>query len=198
MNSDLSPENELHMPKKKEIKIYTKTGDKGRTSLIGGTRVTKFSLQIEAYGTVDELNSFIGLLRDQDIDQHVKNILGHVQVLLFNIESMLAADSAESLKGLPTVTEADIHELESEIDRMNENLPKLHHFILPGGHPLVSYCHIARTVCRRAERIIVHLASEKEIDPLNLKYVNRLSDYLFVLARKLARDMGVAEILWKP
>lgn len=186
------------MPHKKAIKIYTKTGDKGRTSLIGGTRVTKFSLQIEAYGTVDELNSFIGLLRDQDIDHHIKKVLGHVQVILFNAESLLAADSAESLKGLPPVEENDITELEAEIDHMNNDLPHLHHFILPGGHPLVSHCHVARTVCRRAERIIVHLASEKEVDPLILKYVNRLSDYLFVLARKLAKDLGAEEIQWKP
>jgi cob(I)alamin adenosyltransferase len=185
------------MPKK-EIKIYTRTGDKGRTALIGGTRVPKYSLQIEAYGTVDELNSFIGLLRDQDIDHHVKKILGRVQVILFNIESLLAADSAESLKGLPQVAEEDILALENEIDSMNVNLPKLHHFILPGGHVLVSHCHVARTVCRRAERIIVHLASEKEVDALILKYVNRLSDYLFVLARKLAKDLGAEEIQWKP
>ncbi|MEI6764062.1 MAG: cob(I)yrinic acid a,c-diamide adenosyltransferase [Bacteroidota bacterium] len=185
------------MPKK-ELKIYTRTGDKGRTALIGGTRVPKYSLQIEAYGTVDELNSFIGLLRDQDIDHHVKKILGHVQVILFNIESHLAADSAESLKGLPQVAEDDILTLENEIDSMNDNLPALRHFILPGGHILVSHCHVARTVCRRAERIIVHLAAEREVDALILKYVNRLSDYLFVLARKLAKDHGAEEIQWKP
>jgi cob(I)alamin adenosyltransferase len=185
------------MPQKKELKIYTKTGDKGRTSLIGGTRTVKYSLQIEAYGTVDELNSFVGLLRDQDIDGHSKKILGHIQNTLLNLESLLAADSVKSETGLPRVTETDIAELESEIDIMNCNLPRLHNFILPGGHTVVSYCHIARTVCRRAERIVVHLATKKEVDPLILKYINRLSDYLFVLARKLAKDHGTEEILWK-
>jgi len=179
-------------------KIYTKTGDKGETSLIGGTRVPKYHDRIEAYGTVDELNSFIGLIRDQDILPHYHEILLEVQDRLFTIESQLAWDTTKELKrDLPMIVESDIELLEREIDQMNEELQPLSSFILPGGHTTVSYCHIARCICRRAERLTIRLSVEYRVDELNIKYLNRLSDYLFVLARKLAHDLNVSETLWK-
>jgi cob(I)alamin adenosyltransferase len=178
------------------IKIYTKTGDKGETSLIGGTRVPKFNIRIEAYGTVDELNSYIGLIRDQQIDSHYKDVLLIIQHKLFASESLLACDNEEASKKLPNVIEKDIKLLEKEIDKMSELLPELHSFIIPGGNTVVSYCHIARCVCRRAERLTIKIASEYSVDVFVLKYLNRLSDYLFVLARKIALDSGVAEVQW--
>ncbi len=180
------------------IKIYTKGGDKGSTSLIGGTRVPKYHDKIEAYGTVDELCSFAGLLRDQDIDNYYKEILLIIQNRLFVIESLLAADSEESAANLPKIEKSDITLLEKEIDKMEEALPVLTSFILPGGHTTVSYCHITRTICRRAERLTIKLSEKYQIDELIIKYLNRLSDYFFVLARKLSNDLNVEEILWKP
>lgn len=179
-------------------KIYTKTGDQGTTSLIGGTRVPKFDDRIEAYGTVDELNAFVGLLRDHKIDAHSKEILLEIQDRLFTLESILAADSQRHLKSLPALKQEDVSLLETEIDAMNDELPDLTSFILPGGHPAVSYCHIARTVCRRAERLVIKLNESFPIPQVTITYLNRLSDYLFVLARKFSHDFGVEESLWKP
>jgi len=181
----------------KHHKIYTKTGDAGETSLIGGSRVPKFHIRIEAYGTVDELNSYIGLIRDQKIHQHYKDVLLEIQNKLFIAESILAGEKKEKTKNLPEIKTGDISLLEKEIDLMNESLPILHSFILPGGHTTVSYCHIARCVCRRAERIVALLVQKHPEDEFVLKYLNRLSDYLFVLARKIAADNKAPEIHWK-
>lgn len=180
------------------LKIYTRTGDKGQTSLIGGTRVPKFHPRIEAYGTLDELNSFIGLIRDQDIRQEYKDLLLEIQDRLFTAESIIALDpGAETAVKLPALSDADITLLEKEIDRMNEGLPELRSFILPGGHPMVSYCHIARCVCRRAERQALRLSQASPVDDTVIRYLNRLSDYLFVLARRLGNDLGLSDTLWK-
>jgi len=180
------------------MKIYTKTGDKGFTSLIGGTRVPKYHLRIESYGTVDELNSYIGLIRDQDISAHDKDLLKQVQDRLFTIGSSLASDPGKSRMVIPDLHIEDITLLESEMDAMNEYLPELRHFILPGGNNAISYCHIARCVCRRAERLGVHLATESSVDEKVIIYLNRLSDYLFTLARKITYDAKVAENQWIP
>ncbi len=179
-------------------KIYTRTGDKGQTSLIGGTRVPKFHPRIEVYGTIDELNSHIGLIRDQDIDGHYKDVLLEIQDRLFTSESIIALDpgTVPAVK-LPALNESDITFLEQEIDLMNEGLPELKSFILPGGHPVVSYCHIARCVCRRAERDAIRLARAQQVDELVIKYLNRLSDYLFMLARRIGKDLGANESLWR-
>ncbi len=182
----------------KTLKIYTKTGDKGTTALIGGTRVPKYHEKIEAYGTVDELNAFVGLIRDQKIDKHSKEILLEIQDRLFTMESLLAKDDKKSKITLPDLESADIQKLENEIDNINGTLPKLTSFILPGGNSIVSYCHIARTVCRRTERIVIKLAGNYDVNPLIIQYLNRLSDYFFVLARKFSHDFNVPENLWKP
>jgi cob(I)alamin adenosyltransferase len=180
------------------FKIYTRTGDKGQTSLIGGTRVPKFHPRIESYGTIDELNSYIGLIRDQDIDIHFRDVLLEIQDRLFTAESIIALDpGAETTIKLPELNDADITFLEQEIDRMNEVLPELKSFILPGGHPVVSYCHIARCVCRRAERYTIRLAQSQPVEEKVIQYLNRLSDFLFVLARRLGKDLGAAETAWK-
>lgn len=180
-----------------EFKIYTKLGDKGETSLIGGLRVPKYHERIEAYGTLDELNSFIGLIRDQKINKHYKKILTEIQSVVFILESILATDpQSKTAKELPVLSEKDVELLEKEIDEMNEELPPLRNFILPGGHSTVSYCHIARTVCRRSERLVIKMSGNNIIDPLVLQYLNRLSDYFFVLARKLGKDLDADEIPW--
>jgi len=180
-------------------KIYTKTGDKGETSLIGGTRVPKYHERIEAYGTLDELNSFIGYLRDQLTGVHLREVLLRIQENLFTAESELATDPEKELKrSLPHLSEEDVFELEHEIDAMNLHLPVLSSFILPGGHPQVSLCHVCRTVCRRGERIIIKLASDMAVDEILIKYINRLSDYLFVLARELAFINNIPDLPWKP
>ena len=179
-------------------KIYTRTGDKGQTSLIGGTRVPKFHPRIEVYGTIDELNSYIGLIRDQDIDPQFKDILLEIQDRLFTAESIVALDpGAESKVKLPGLHDSDITLLENEMDRMNEVLPDLTSFILPGGHPTVSYCHIARCVCRRAERHAIRLARSQPVEEKVIQYLNRLSDYLFVLARRIGKDLNTPETAWK-
>lgn len=178
-------------------KIYTKTGDKGTTSLIGGARVPKHDLRIETYGTVDELNSWIGLVKDQEIDPHYKDILLEVQDRLFTMESLLARGPESGKVQLPELNEKDITLLENEIDEMNETLAPLSSFILPGGNTVVSYCHLARTVCRRAERLAIKMQEQFEVEDLNIKYLNRLSDYLFVLSRKVAADSGAVETPWK-
>lgn len=180
------------------MKIYTKTGDKGKTSLIGGTRVSKHNIRIDAYGTVDELNAYIGLLRDQKINEHSKTILAEIQDRLFTIGASLASDPKESKMKIPDLIQKDVTLLEKEMDAMNEVLPELRSFILPGGHTIVSFCHIARCVCRRAERKVTHLAEKDFVAEPVIIYLNRLSDYLFVLSRKLANDLQAKEIAWKP
>jgi cob(I)alamin adenosyltransferase len=180
------------------MKIYTKTGDKGYTSLIGGTRVPKYHLRIESYGTIDELNSYIGLIRDQAVKENYKIILKEIQDRLFTIGSVLASDPEKSKMKVPDLKPGDILLLEDEMDYMSKLLPELKHFILPGGSSIISCCHIARCICRRAERITVQLSEESFVDERVIVYLNRLSDYLFVLARKLCYDDGIEENTWIP
>jgi cob(I)alamin adenosyltransferase len=182
------------------LKIYTKTGDKGTTSLIGGTKVPKSHLRIEAYGTVDELNSYIGLCKDLLNDKQSKTILQEIQDRLFTIGSSLACDPEKEPKmKIPDLKEEDITLLEKEIDRMSETLPPMKNFILPGGNVTVSHLHIARCICRRAERCCVRLEFEKqEVESIIIKYLNRLSDHLFVLARYISHQLKAEEIPWKP
>lgn len=187
------------------MKVYTKTGDKGSTALFGGTRVPKHHIRIESYGTVDELNSHIGLIRDQDINPQYKDTLAKIQDRLFTLGAILATDpekmilkSGKERLNIPKISTADIEFLEHEIDTMETFLPPMTHFVLPGGHTTVSYCHIARCVCRRAERLAVALNEQEPTDEHVLKYLNRLSDYLFVLARKLSLDLKAEEVKWIP
>lgn len=180
------------------MKIYTKTGDKGYTSLIGGVRVPKYHLRIESYGTVDELNSYIGLIRIQNIAESYRKILKEIQDRLFTIGSVLASDPEKSKMKLPDLHLQDIELLESEMDKMEGVLPLLKHFVLPGGSATLSYCHIARCVCRRAERICVQLSEESYVDEKIIIYLNRLSDYLFVLGRKLGYDDDIEDDKWLP
>ncbi len=187
------------------MKIYTKTGDKGTTALFGGTRVPKHHIRIDSYGTVDELNSHIGLIRDQNIDELSKKVLIDIQDKLFTVGAVLATDpekailkSGQKRLNIPTVSIEDIELLEKEMDRMNESLPPMTNFVLPGGHQTVSFCHIARCVCRRAERLAVALYELEPFEETTLQYLNRLSDYLFVLARKLSHDLKADEIKWIP
>ncbi|MCS6935861.1 MAG: cob(I)yrinic acid a,c-diamide adenosyltransferase [Chitinophagales bacterium] len=180
------------------MKIYTKTGDLGETSLFGGKRVLKSDLRIDAYGTVDELNSWIGLLRDVQTDADVKSLLVTIQDRLFTLGASLAADPENEKLRLPPLLDSDVEELEKAIDTYEEKLEPLKHFVLPGGHPHVSYCHIARTVCRRAERLTVALHREAQVHPLIIRYLNRLSDYLFTLARKMSAELRAEEIKWIP
>jgi len=181
------------------IKIYTKTGDAGKTSLIGGTKVPKSHIRIESYGTIDELNSFIGMVRDQIDEENSKNVLKEIQDRLFTIGSSLACDpEKEPSMKIPDLKEEDVRFLETQIDQMNEVLPAMKNFILPGGHLAVSTAHVARCVCRRAERICVAMQENEDfIDVLVLKYLNRLSDYLFVLARYIGHLLNAEEIAWK-
>ena len=180
------------------MKVYTKKGDKGTTQLIGGTRVPKNSLRIEAYGTIDELNAFIGLIRDQEINSVYVDQLLEIQDRLFTLGSLLAQDPKKQKMKLPELKEEDIFNLEQWIDAMEEQLPAMTSFVLPGGHTTVSYTHVARCVCRRAERAISELTESEEVAPVILAYVNRLSDYLFVLSRKLTLDLQVKEQPWTP
>lgn len=187
------------------MKIYTKTGDDGTTGLIGGTRVKKHHIRIETYGTVDELNSWLGLIRDQKVDGHLKDVLSQIQKKLFIVGAILATDPDKAVLkngkkrlNIPEITQADIEVLEQEIDTMDASLPQITHFVLPGGHTTVSYCHIARTVCRRAERMCTLLHENASFDDRVLSYTNRLSDYLFVLARKLSQNLQAEEIKWIP
>ena len=187
------------------MKIYTKTGDKGTTALFGGTRVPKHHIRIDSYGTVDELNSHLGLIRDQDIDAHSKSILQIIQDKLFTVGAVLATDpekailkSGKERLNIPKISTKDIELLEKEMDSMNETLPQMTHFVLPGGHQTVSFCHIARCVCRRAERLASALNEAEPFQPETLTYLNRLSDYLFVLARKLSKDLQADEVKWIP
>lgn len=181
-----------------KYKIYTKGGDQGQTSLIGGTRVPKDHFRIEAYGTLDELNSFIGLLRDQPEAAQVRAELIRIQEQVFIAESLLALDPEGNIKTLPELKEEEILFLEQQIDRMNEKLPELTKFILPGGHQAVSLAHVARTITRRAERITISLSRNAEVSPVIIRYLNRLSDYFFVLARFLAKETNTGETLWLP
>lgn len=178
------------------MKIYTKTGDIGETSLFGGRRVSKSDLRIETYGTTDELNSWIGLIRDVNTNEKEREILKEIQDRIFTLGAELAADPDNQKLKTPDLHESDIEALEKAIDGMDAVLEPLKNFILPGGHVHVSYCHIARTVCRRAERITVHLHRISEVDPLIIKYLNRLSDYLFTLGRKMAKDLNAEEVNW--
>ena len=187
------------------MKIYTKTGDQGSTALYGGTRVPKYHIRIESYGSVDELNSYLGLVRDSVLDHKIKELLTHIQERLFTLGAILATDpEKQKLKNgkerlnIPKIDEEDIQFLENKIDLMNENLSPMTHFILPGGHSTVSHCHIARCICRRAERLTTLLNEKEPINSPVLKYLNRLSDFLFVLARKLSYDMEVDELKWVP
>jgi cob(I)alamin adenosyltransferase len=179
------------------MKIYTKTGDKGTTSLIGGTRVPKHHIRIEAYGTVDELNSWIGIVRDQGINKEQEKVLLEVQDRLFTIGSRLASDPEKSRMKLPEIKEDDVVLLEKNIDKMNEVLPEMRSFILPGGDQAQSFCHVARCVCRRAERNTIHLSEEHPVEELVIKYLNRLSDYLFVLARLIGQERNAVETPWE-
>jgi cob(I)alamin adenosyltransferase len=179
------------------MKIYTKTGDKGKTSLIGGKQLDKDDLRIEAYGTIDELNSFFGLIRDGNVVTHQQMLLDNIQTYLFTIGSHLAFDP-DSTFPIPSLNRDAVVNLEQAIDLMQEQLPALTQFILPGGHTLVSYCHIARTICRRAERRVVSLSKMVYIPADILVFLNRLSDYLFVLARATANALGIKELLWEP
>jgi len=187
------------------MKIYTKTGDDGTTGLFGGTRVPKHHIRIESYGTLDELNSWIGLIRDQQIEKSSKQVLIKIQEKLFTVGALLAIDpKKEKLKSgkdrlnIPKIDTGDLNTLEKEIDLMEQQLPPMTHFILPGGHTTVSYCHITRTICRRAERLVSQLNDFEPVDPILLSYINRLSDFLFVLARKLSYDVQAEEIKWIP
>ncbi len=180
------------------MKVYTKKGDTGTTQLIGGTRVPKSSLRIEAYGTVDELNAYIGLVRDQEIHETLKAQLLEIQDRLFTMGSLLAEDPNASKMKLPQLHEEDITRVEQWIDAMDDELEPMKSFVLPGGNTTVSFTHIARCVCRRAERISVDLHADQPTYPIILTYLNRLSDYLFVLSRKLSKDLGADEHPWVP
>lgn len=180
------------------MKIYTKTGDQGTTGLFGGKRVSKSNIRIDTYGTVDELNSWIGLLRDQEVNARRANVLIEIQDRLFTVGSILATEPNSSKVKIPSLLASDIEFLEKEIDAMEETLEPMKSFILPGGHPAVSFCHVARTVCRRAERLTVHLSDEESVDSIVIQYLNRLSDYLFVLSRKMGSELKITETPWKP
>ena len=182
----------------KDWKIYTKTGDDGTTGLVGGTRVKKYDVRLEAYGTVDELNAVVGVVRSLGLSEDDNKILIHIQNKLFNIGSRLASDKKgdEITTGL-AIQEDDILFLEKAIDRFEDDLPELSQFILPGGESKAAQCHVARTVCRRAERRILEFAENSTVQPELIKFINRLSDFFFVFARKLTADSGSEELPWK-
>jgi len=180
------------------LKIYTRTGDQGNTSLLGGTKVSKSALRLDAYGTVDELNSYLGLLADLDDFAGFKEFLRDTQENLFSVGSHLACESDNLISKLPSLESAWIKAVEDAIDKMDQNLPAMKNCILPGGKTSVSFCHIARCVCRRAERRVIGLSEESRVNPIIIQYLNRLSDYLFILARAVGQEQGVPEIPWKP
>lgn len=180
------------------MKIYTKTGDKGLTSLVGGSRISKAELRIEAYGTVDELNSYLGMLRDQEVNDARKELLKEIQDRLFTIGAILASEPEQTRKQIPDLFMSDVQLLETAMDQMDEHLAPMRFFILPGGHPSISFGHLARTVCRRAERNVIRMTEESDVNTLVITYLNRLSDYLFVLCRKMAQELGIEETAWKP
>jgi cob(I)alamin adenosyltransferase len=180
------------------MKIYTKTGDQGTTSLLGGTRVSKANLRIDAYGTVDELNAYIGLLRDQEVNQSRQDFLKEIQDRLFTLGAALASSPGKDNIKKPDIQSGDVEKLENQIDNMELSLEPLKNFILPGGHQAVSFCHLARTVCRRAERCTILLDQNEPVEPILITYLNRLSDYLFVLGRLMAKELEIEEVLWEP
>lgn len=180
------------------MKIYTRTGDKGETSLVGGKRISKYHPRIEAYGTIDELIAFIGLLRDQNIDKYTGDILFKIQNKLMICAAILASDIKDNSIKIPKLVEKDVSFLENEIDTIELMLTPLHSFIIPGGHPTVSICHIIRTICRRAERYAIKLSKKETVPDILLIYLNRLSDYFFVLSRKLIIDFQAIEYIWEP
>ena len=179
------------------MKIYTKKGDKGKTQLLGGTMVDKFDPKIEAYGNIDELNSFIGHLHDQNIDKNHKKFLIYVQIQLLNLGSIVSFDGNKKNIKLPQVLKSDVQKIEDEIDKLEEDLLTLSEFILPSGHLISSLCHITRTVCRRAERGVILLSSKGEKQEIAIQFLNRLSDYLFVLSRKILQENNISETYWK-
>ncbi len=180
------------------MKIYTKTGDQGLTSLFGGKRISKAELRIDTYGTVDELNSWMGLLRDQPVNESRQEFLIFLQDRLFTIGSILATEPGNTKVKIPSLAPADIFSIEEEIDSMDSQLEPMRTFILPGGHQSVSFCHIARTVCRRAERLVIALNNSEPVNELVIQFLNRLSDYLFVLSRKMASELKIQDTPWKP
>ncbi|MCB9189155.1 MAG: cob(I)yrinic acid a,c-diamide adenosyltransferase [Flavobacteriales bacterium] len=180
------------------MKVYTKTGDQGETSLFGGKRVKKYELRIEAYGTSDELNSWIGLIRAQEIQQTHQFVLEEIQDRIFTLGAQLAADPDKPKLKMPHIKAEDIAFLETKMDEMDESLPVMTKFTLPGGNTVVSYCHLARCVCRRCERRVIELSETAVVDNLIIQYLNRLSDYLFVLGRKLAQETDAPEVYWEP
>lgn len=180
------------------MKIYTKTGDQGTTSLFGGKRVSKADLRIETYGTIDELNSWIGVLRDQEVNKKRHDVLVEVQDRLFTLGSILATEPGNTKVKIPALADIDVTFLEKQIDLMESELEPMRFFVLPGGHPSVSFGHVARTVCRRAERLTIALNAAEPVDPLVIKYLNRLSDYIFVLCRKMTAELNASETPWKP
>jgi cob(I)alamin adenosyltransferase len=180
------------------MKIYTKTGDTGTTSLVGGTRLSKAHIRIDSYGTVDELNAFLGVLRDQPVNEGRRELLKEIQDRLFTIGSHLASEPDHTRRRLPDLLEKDVVALENEMDAMDAALPPLRAFVLPGGHPAVSFGHVARTVCRRAERAVIQLHEHEPVEEIIIRYLNRLSDYLFVLCRIMTLELGAEEVTWKP
>ncbi len=180
------------------MKIYTKAGDRGTSSLLGGNLVPKDHPRLEAYGTLDELNSWLGLLRDQLTDEGMRKALLRIQDRIMVGSTILASEKKETSVPIPEIREEDIIFLEGEIDRMDQELKPLQSFILPGGHTTVSYCHLARTTCRRAERFCIKFIKHSEQTGILVKYLNRLSDYIFILARKMAKDLKIEEIIWQP
>lgn len=180
------------------MKIYTKTGDKGSTSLLSGERVPKYHERIEAYGTIDELNSFVGLLRSADLEKEDLEFLIKIQHHLFNIGSLLALGNKKVQFKMPEIFPKDVLEIEQEMDKLDNDLPKLKNFVLPGGEQTVAYCHICRSICRRAERLIVKISLENKLNENLIQYINRLSDYFFLLSRKIANKKGFEEIKWEP
>jgi len=179
------------------MKIYTKTGDQGKTSLLGGSRVAKYHLRIESYGTVDELNTAVGMLRSMDVNEETTKILIEIQNKLFTVGSQLASEPGEPKFPIPKLSLEDTVYLEEQIDKMDKELPQMRNFVLPGGNPTVAQAHVARCICRRAERIVLHLKDESEVPAEIPVYLNRLSDFFFVLSRKLSQDLGAKEIPWK-
>lgn len=180
------------------MKIYTKTGDKGTTALFGGKRVSKADLRIDTYGTIDELNSWIGVLRDQPVNAVRKDFLIQIQDRLFTVGSILATEPGNTKVKIPSLSETDVQALEKEIDAMDASLEPMRFFVLPGGNQSISFGHVARTVCRRAERLTIALDQQETVDGIVIQYLNRLSDYLFMLCRKMTAELGAEETPWHP
>ena len=181
------------------MKIYTKNGDRGKTSLIGGKKVSKHDLQVEAYGSIDELNSFMGLLKDYSKNDEINQVLFKVQLKLFTIGSILAQENTSTNSAILeklNISAKDTNFIELQIDKLEKKLPKLSKFIIPGGHKLVSYCHVSRSICRRAERKITKLSDSVKLDSNILPYINRLSDFLFVLSRYFSKELDIKESYW--